>query len=97
MEFFSSTTFGILFVLFVIAVVYVISVRVKNQRETREALDNPRSHNVNETNYNIDREGVDGHRLPDDGMDTLRQVESLDDTEQIPTDEEFYEGREKIS
>lgn len=96
MEIFSSPMITVLIILGVIALFYLVSVQVKNQRKARKARNNPRSHNVNETNYNISHGGIDGHRLPEGAKGTLRQVKILDETNQLPTDEEFFEGQEEI-
>ena len=65
---------------------------VAAQRELKAAEHDAYSHTVNDSNYNIAREGIDGHR--DKGMDSReaeRAVDTLKDTNQIPSREEFRE------
>jgi hypothetical protein len=96
MENLSSPIVTVLIILGVIALFYLISVQVKNQREAREARNNPRSHNVNETNYNISHEGIDEHRLPGGERGTLGPVKTGKDKNQLSTtDEDFPKDKSK--
>lgn len=66
--------------------------KILADRKEREAIQHdPRSHTVNDTNYNIAREGVDGHR--DEGFDAAAAknvINNFEETNEIPTDEEFH-------
>jgi predicted Zn-dependent peptidase len=80
----------------VIAVIYLISKRIQWQREVRQARFNPRSKNVNETNYNIAHTGIDDHRLPDSAGEAEAQIKDMKATKEVPTDEEFYAAKKKL-
>ena len=70
----------------------------KDQAELKAAEHDPRSHVVNDTNYNIAREGIDGHR--NEGLskaEAKRAVETLKETEQVPSREEFEELSKDLS
>ena len=65
---------------------------VGKQRELQAAEHDAYSHVVNDSNYNINREGIDGHR--DQGLskqDAKKAVETLKETNQVPSREEFNE------
>lgn len=64
----------------------------KDQAELQAAEHDAYSHVVNDSNYNINREGVDGHRT--ENMNRTEAKEALDDfkeTREMPTDSEFHE------
>ena len=64
----------------------------KDQIELKKKEHDAYSHVVNDSNYNINREGIDGHR--DQNMskaEAERAVETLKETNQIPSQEEFNE------
>ena len=66
---------------------------VKKEQMAREKAEHDAySHTVNDSNYNINREGMDGHR--DQGLsreEAKAQIETLKDANQIPTRDEFGE------
>ena len=65
---------------------------VRAQRELKAAEHDAYSHVVNDSNYNIAREGIDGHR--DENLskeEAKRAVETLKETNQVPSQEEFNE------
>ena len=64
----------------------------RRQVDHQEELKDPRSNVVNDSNYNINREGMDGHRT-DTGSpaDTKAGIKTLKETNEIPTDKEFYD------
>ena len=62
--------------------------QIKRAEKEKDAY----SHVVNDSNYNIDRSGMDGHR--DEGLnkaEAQRAVETLKETNEVPTQEEFNE------
>lgn len=83
-------------VVFILAALYFR--KVLADRKKRDAiLHDPRSHVVNDSNYNIDREGIDGHR--DEGLNSTearRGVENFKENGEIPSDKEFHELRDDI-
>jgi hypothetical protein len=84
------------------AVVIVIAAlyfrKILADREKRKAiLHDPRSHIVNDSNYNIAREGIDGHRT--DGLNAeqaRKAVDRLKETGETPSREEFDKLRKAI-
>ncbi|MEL7159291.1 MAG: hypothetical protein AAFN92_00925 [Bacteroidota bacterium] len=83
-------------IVLLLAILYYRKVKRDQMKRMAENHD-PRSHVVNDTNYNINREGVDGHRT--DGMDTSEAntvVEGMRATDTIPTDKEFRALREDL-
>jgi|GEM_PF-2368080 len=83
-------------VLLVIAAVYFR--KILADRKEREAIaHDPRSHVVNDSNYNKNREGIDGHRS--EGLNTAEAregIENFTETDEIPTDAEFHDLRKNI-
>lgn len=70
---------------------------VKDQRERKAKEHDARSHVVNDSNYNIAREGIDGHR--DEGLNEAEAKETLDKLKQsgdMPSREEFHKLRDDI-
>lgn len=62
----------------------------KDQVELKKAEHDAYSHTVNDSNYNINREGIDGHRS--EGLskeEAKRQVDTLKETNQVPSRDEF--------
>ena len=62
----------------------------KDQVELKKKEHDAYSHVVNDSNYNINREGIDGHRS--EGLskeEAQHQVQTLKETNQIPSREEF--------
>jgi hypothetical protein len=66
--------------------------KILADRKERDAIQHdPRSHVVNETNYNIAREGVDEHRDQDlNASEAKTVIENLKATDQIPSSKEFH-------
>lgn len=65
--------------------------------EARENHD-LRSHIVNDSNYNVSREGVDGHRAEDMSSEEAQQVaEGMKENGTIPSRDEFFELRDSMN
>ena len=69
--------------------------RAQNRRE--EQNKDLRSHIINETNYNIHRDGIDGHRTATrSGKEADNLVDNLKKTDTLPTSQEFHELRDDL-
>lgn len=72
--------------------------KILADRAERDAINHdPYSHVVNDTNYNIAREGMDGHR--DEGLNQAEANEAVEDFKEsveMPTREEFHEIRKDL-
>ncbi len=69
----------------------------KDQIELKEAEHDAYSHTVNDSNYNIDREGIDGHRAKNLSKDEAkRAVDQLKATGQVPSREEFQDLKKDL-
>jgi hypothetical protein len=71
----------------------------KDQRSHQQELkdNDPYQKVVNDSSYNINREGIDGHR--DENLsaeEARRAVDDLEQTEQLPSEEEFNELRKDM-
>ena len=84
--------------LIVLVIAYFYYKKILADRAERAAINHdPRSHVVNETNYNIAREGVDGHRTQGMNKGEAKEVvDKLKETGTVPTREEFHELREDL-
>ncbi|TXF88427.1 hypothetical protein FUA23_14930 [Neolewinella aurantiaca] len=83
-------------VIILIAALYFRKI-LADRAKRKEILHDPRSHVVNDSNYNINREGIDGHRDQALNANEARQaVETLKETEEIPSREEFTELRKDM-
>lgn len=70
---------------------------VKDQKERKAKQHDPRSHVVNDSNYNIAREGIDGHR--DQGLnkaEAKETIEKLKESGDMPSRDEFNNLREDL-
>lgn len=70
---------------------------VKDQKARKAREHDARSHIVNDSNYNIAREGIDGHR--DQGLSKAEAEEvarKLKASGDLPTNKEFYKLREHL-
>jgi len=83
----------ILGIVVVIAGLVLYYIKNKNDQDKLKAAEHDAySHVVNDSNYNISREGIDGHR--DEGLskeEAQRAVETLKETNEVPSQEEFDE------
>ena len=71
----------------------------KRQEEIKAEEHDARSHVVNDSNYNINREGIDGHR--DSGLSKKEAEQTVRDFKQgvdrdMPSQEEFNEIRKDL-
>ncbi|MTB50471.1 hypothetical protein [Lewinella sp. W8] len=83
----------------VLAVIFYFTLRYFQQRQQRRRAErhDPKAAIVNDTNYNIDRAGMDNHRADTTSPEEAqRAVETLDATDQIPTEEEFGDLRRTL-
>lgn len=77
-------------------ILYYLKVK-KDQAKLNAAEHNAYSHTVNDSNYNINREGVDGHRDKDlSKKEAERAVETLKETNEIPSQAEFNEIKKDL-
>ncbi|NJC24946.1 hypothetical protein [Neolewinella antarctica] len=68
-----------------------------DQIELKKAEHDAYSHVVNDSNYNINREGMDGHRDQDLSKEEAKQaIDTLKETGQIPTQGEFNELKKDL-
>lgn len=83
----------------VLVIAYFYYRKVLADRAKRDAINHdPRSHVVNDSNYNVAHEGIDGHRdsgLNEKGAEEV--VNKLKDTGTIPSREEFHNLREDMN
>ncbi|OAV45254.1 hypothetical protein [Lewinella sp. 4G2] len=78
-------------------VLYYLKVK-REQAERAAAQHDPRSHVVNDSNYNIAREGMDGHRTEEMSPTEARNaVSTLKETEQVPTRAEYNAIKDDLS
>lgn len=67
------------------------------QRAKDKSRNDPRSKIINTTNYNINQEGIDGHKTQGLGAAGAAEVIDKDrETGYIPTNEEFFDQREDV-
>ena len=96
-EVFPSWVILLIVVLIIAGLVLYYNKAKKDQVELKKKEHDAYSHVVNDSNYNINREGIDGHRA--EGLskeEAERQVETLKDTNQIPSREEFNDLKKDI-
>lgn len=86
----STVVWIIAIVVLVIAGTLYFRKILRDQRK-REAINHdPRSHAINDSNYNIAREGIDGHRTENmSATEADHVVEGFRETGEIPSREEF--------
>lgn len=83
-------------VVLLLAALYMRKI-LADREKRKEILHDPRSHAVNDSNYNISREGMDGHRTEEMNQEeALKVVNGLKDTGEIPTQEEFDKLRKGL-
>ena len=84
--------------LVVLVIAYFVYRRNLAHQAERKAINHdPRSHVVNDSNYNIAHEGIDKHRT--EGMnaeEAAEVVDKLKTTGTVPSREEFHELREDL-
>ena len=75
----------------VLALVWYITRRQQSKEASKHAkTSDPYQNVVNDSSYNIDREGIDGHRA--DGLskdEARRQTDTYRETNELPSEEEF--------
>lgn len=95
---FSDDLWYMLGALIVLGIVFWATKKAQNTQRARELGKNdPYQEVVNDSSYNINQEGIDGHR--DQGMtkeEAERTAENMHDTGHVPSDEEFHELRKDI-
>ncbi len=83
-------------IIIVLAALYYQKI-LRDRREREIKNHDPRAYTVNDSNYNINRQGIDGHRTAttsEEGAATI--VRSFEATGEIPSDKEFHELREEL-
>lgn len=82
----------------VLVIVYFITRKAEADQDKRDTTTNdPYQNVVNDSSYNINQEGIDGHR--DEGAtaaEARRAPEQMDESGHIPSDEEFHELRKDM-
>ncbi|MCP9235043.1 hypothetical protein [Lewinella sp. JB7] len=95
---FTDDLFWILGGLIVLGIVYWATRKAQNtQRAKHLKTNDPYQNVVNDTSYNINQEGIDGHR--DEGMtaqEAQRTVDGMHETGHVPSEEEFHELRKDM-
>lgn len=94
----SEDVWWILGALIVLAVVFYMTKRAQYTQRAKEVKTaDPRQNVVNDSSYNINQEGIDGHRSegrsPEEAEQTARKMR---DEGQIPSDEEFHDLRDDM-
>jgi len=80
----------------VICYFYLRYVRKAQQERARKNHD-PRSHIVNETNYNLNRRGIEGHRTEANSSEEAAIIiERMKNSGTIPTPKEFHALRQDL-
>ena len=94
----SEDVWWIIGALIVLAVVFYMTKRAQyTQAAKRAKTADPRQNVVNDTSYNINQDGIDGHRS--EGLDpeeARRAAEEMKESGQIPSDEEFHDLRDEM-
>ncbi|WP_157974236.1 hypothetical protein [Lewinella sp. IMCC34183] len=87
----SEDVWWILGALIVLAVVFYLTKRAQNTQRAKEVKTNdPRQNVVNDTSYNINQDGIDGHRSENMSPDEARRtIDDMKETGHIASDEEF--------
>lgn len=82
----------------VLIICYVYWIKLRRAQERREDQNKDlRSQIINKTNYNIHRDGIDGHRTASRSREEAKKlVDSLKKTDTIPTSQEFHELRNDL-
>lgn len=79
-----------------VAIFFLTRYYQRRQVEHQEDLKDPRNNVVNDSNYNINREGIDGHRTDVTSPEEAKKaIETLKKTGEMPTDEEFHDLKGK--
>ncbi len=88
----------ILGALIVLAIVFYMTKRAQYTQRSKEIKTaDPRHNVVNDSSYNINQEGIDGHRS--DGMteqEAEQTTENIKKTGHVPSDEEFHDLRDDM-
>lgn len=86
------------FVLIVIGAFYFRKI-LRDQREREANNKDLRSHIVNDSNYNINHEGIDGHRAENNmtAEEAEAAIDGLKESETIPSREEFEDLRKNLN
>ena len=94
----SEDVWWILGALIVLAVVFYMTKRAQYTQAAKSAKTaDPRQNVVNDSNYNINQEGIDGHRSEGMNADEARRTaEEMKESGHIPTDEEFHDLRDDM-
>lgn len=90
---YSGDLYWILGALIVLGIVFYMTKRAQyTQRAKHLKNSDPRQEVVNDTSYNINQEGIDGHRS--EGMtaaEARRTTENMKESGHIPSDEEYHD------
>jgi|AntRauTorckE5430_2_1112549.scaffolds.fasta_scaffold00703_10 hypothetical protein len=93
----ANPIFLIVVTLFLIAAYFYWRKLVKEQSARKAKEHDARSHIVNDSNYNIAREGIDGHRTQELNEAEAKEVlEKLKASDDMPSREEFHQLREDL-
>ena len=94
----SEDVWWILGALIVLAVVFYLTKRAQYTQAAKRAKSaDPRQNVVNDSSYNINQDGIDGHRS--EGLSAeqaSRAPEEMKDSGHLPSDEEFHNLRDDM-
>ena len=94
----SEDVWWIVGALIVLAVVFYLTKRAQNTQAAKSAKNaDPRQNVVNDTSYNINQDGIDGHRS--EGMteqQAERTIEGMEESGHIASNEEFRDLNDDI-
>ena len=81
----------------VVGVVLYYNKAKKDQVELKEAEHDAYSHVVNDSSYNIDHEGIDGHRSEHLSKDEAQQtIDQMKQNGEIPSREEYQDLKDDL-
>lgn len=82
----------------VLVITYFLTRKAQEKQRAKHLKTNdPRQNVVNDSSYNINREGIDGHRDQNLSEDEARRaVDDMKEGGTLPSDEEFHELRKDI-
>lgn len=90
--------YWILGAVIVLLICYFYWLKFNREQKHRERINHDtRSHIVNDSNYNLNRTGIDEHRIATDApQEAAEGIDNAKKTDSIPTPEEFHELRQDL-
>lgn len=93
----ANPLFLLIVTLFLVGMYFYWRKLVADQKDRKAQAHDPRAHIVNDSNYNIAQEGIDGHRTGEMNAEEAQEViEKLKASDYVPTRKEFQELRKDL-